>query len=155
MALWLVCLILGSSIFLMRYCPDTPLGVALRRYLAVEPVRWLAERRRSDVFYFVLLAGLAIGGGEVFAVLGPETVLMYSADLAVYLDLVVFSSLAAVGARLRGTYHAMRGYALSIRARAGRSTRRKPREVITRRKGTAASADNDDEDSPLGDLLTA
>jgi len=155
MVLWLICLIVGCSIFLMRWCPDTPMAKALFRHLAVEPVRWFLGRKRSDLFYFLLLTGFAIGGGEVFAVVGPEAVLMYTADLAVYMDLVVFSSLAVVGSRLRGACHALRGYSQSIEARVRRTIRRTGREVTTRRKGTAVSSDNDDEDSWQGHLQAA
>lgn len=153
--LWLVCLIVASCLFLMTHCPDTPVGKALHRYCAVEPVRWLSERKRSDLFYFLLLTGFAIAGGEVFALLGPEVVLMYSADLAVYLDLAVFSSLAAVGARIRSASHAVRAYALSVRARVQRTSQGKAREGKTRGEGSSVRADNDDEDSRHGHLLAA
>jgi hypothetical protein len=147
LVLWLICLFIGSSIILMRYCPDTPMANALRRYLAVQPVRWLTQRKRSDLFYFLLVAGFAMAGGEVFAVLGPEVVLMYSADLAIYLDLIVISSMLAVGSRLKYAFDAVRSLASSLRNRTRRTLRRNAREVATRRKGEVATSDNDDEDS--------
>lgn len=149
MVLWLICLILGSSIVLMRYCPNTAMAVALRRYLAVEPARWLAERKRSDLFYFLIVAGLFTAGGEVFAVLGPEVVLLYAADLAFYLDLVIVVSLAAATSRLKLTLGAVRSHASSAGQRICRAMRRNVRETRTRRKREVIPSDNDDEDSWL------
>jgi hypothetical protein len=88
-----------------------------------------------------------MAGGEVFAVLGPEVVLMYSADLAIYLDLIVISSMLAVGSRLRYAFDAVRSLASSLRNRTRRTLRRNAREVATRRKSEVATSDNDDEDS--------
>src|SRR5690606_7652713 len=155
MVLWLICLIVGCSIFLMRWCPDTPMAKALFRHLAVEPVRWFLGRKRSDLFYFLLLTGFAIGGGEVFAVVGPEAVLMYTADLAVYMDLAVCGRRAVGGSRLGGAWHASRGCSQAPEGRARRTVRGTGREVTTRRKGPAVSSDHDDEDSRPGHLQAA
>ena len=71
MMLWLISLMLSSSIFLIWYCPDAPLGKALRRYIVIEPTRWLIERERKDLIYFLIIAGFMAAGGEIIALAGP------------------------------------------------------------------------------------
>ena len=147
MVLWLMGLILASCIFLMRCCPDTPTAARLHRYLAVEPVRWFMELRRKDVFYFLLIAGFAAAGGEVFAVLGPEVVLMYAADVALYLDLVIVSSLVAAASRFKVSLACVRESSSALRQRARRPFRRARRQRATRSARETLTPDNDDEES--------
>ena len=93
-AIYGLCLAL---MLVMRLAPDSWLGGMLVRQLVERPLRLAADLERHHLIYVVILAGFMIGGGEVFAVLGPELVAAYALNSAIYFDAVLVAyTLAAV-----------------------------------------------------------
>jgi hypothetical protein len=141
-------MLMSALVFLimlfMRFGPDIPFRRMLNRHLAERPVRAALGFERRQVIFLGVAAALFLLGGEMVLILGPEFLLAYAADVALYLDLLVVSTLASGMARMRGALaQGRRRLALMLRRmrllpRGARRSRR------VRRTAAAAKPANDD-----------
>jgi hypothetical protein len=114
-------------ITLVMWCvPDSPAGKLLLRQLVETPADHLARLKRHHLIYAVLLAGMALAGGEMLVLLGPEALATY----AIYLDGVLVTYALAAYATARNSLRYAR-----LRWRGGGRVRR---VVRARRRRRAA-----------------
>jgi hypothetical protein len=145
--LWIAILVCASVVFVLRCCPDTQMARTLHKHLVERPVARVSQIARTDLIYFLIVAGLFTVGGEVVAMVGPEFALVYAADLALYVDFLVVAALVAANTRLRLTFQSFRAFVSRLR----HSGRRNPRPGISKRARRSTQprrpADNDSDDS--------
>lgn len=139
----LISAVLFLIMLFMRFGPDIPLKRMLNRHLAELPVRAALGFERRQVIFLCVAAALCLLGGEMAVVLGPEFMLAYAADVALYLDILVVSTLATGMARMRSRLaDGRRKLAMGMRR-----MRLLPRRACRSRRvqRTAAKPANDDE----------
>lgn len=138
-----------AVMLVMWWVPDSPAGKLLRRQLVERPVEWFLQFERHRLIYLVLLVGMALAGGEMIVLLGPEVIATY----AIYLDAVLVSYALAAVAVARNSLRYMRlRWRRGIRVRrlvVGR--RRRRRQLVRRQLPSAAN----DEDGPAAFPLAA
>lgn len=148
-----ICALLLVLAAFMRLGPDIPFKSMLNRHLAEKPVAAALRFRRHHIFYACLALGMFLFGGEMVLVLGPEFLLAYAADAALYFDIVAASAIASSLSRARGVVrHWQRRLAFVLerarlpgrRARAARRARRTP--------SATGPANDDDGGHGRGDL---
>ncbi|GAA4020147.1 hypothetical protein GCM10022280_20520 [Sphingomonas swuensis] len=135
-----------AMIALLRLAPGLVLSRTLHRLLVEEPVRQLAALDRTRLLTLVVLGLLLCAGAEVFVLMGSaEMAFVLATQIALYLDAVAVSIVAAVALRARPLVQWL-GARLQSRGR------RSPRHRRTRRPAVRSLA-NDDDPAPL--LLAA
>lgn len=134
-------------ILVMRVYPEIPFSRMLHIHLVEIPLVWLGKRRRHDFLYIVILIALSAAGGEVALMLGPEFVLMYAADLAIYLDALAATYLIAAYSGAKVAARSARTRLSHWSGRLASIFRARPRERATGKQPRRGPAGNDDEDS--------
>jgi cobalamin biosynthesis protein CobD/CbiB len=134
---------------LMRFGPDIPLTRMLNEQLVARPLRWLDKRQRHDLLFAVILLGLAIGGGEMILIFGPEFAMVYAADVALYLDALFISYLMTTQLKVKAALRAVHAFAASQGHRVLRRFRATPREVVSRKPASDRSDNDNEGDSPV------
>ena len=134
-----VAMMLGA-VLLMHTAPNLPVSRALHDLLAVRPAAWILRRDRIEVMAWAIAAGILLLGGEYVLVLGgPQAVMAFAVDLAVYVDaFIAVTTLAAVARVQAGARWLGLGKARGARPRTKRTVNRK----MSRRPA------NDEEDRP-------
>ena len=137
-------------IVILRFFPETTLARVLNSALVEPPLAWLANVRRRDLIFLLLVGVLLLAAGDFIAVFGMSELLMIGASLSVYFDAVLVTTAVTIAA----TAVTARRYA---RARLGTrryvGSRRRTsalRERATRK--TRRPRPGDDEDAPAWGL---
>ena len=148
-------LLLALALF-MRFGPDIPFRQMLNGHLVERPVALLLAHKRYQYLTVIVAATMLLLGGELVLLFGPELMLAYAADIALYIDLVVVAAASTSWTRTRGMLT--------------RWTPRFGRNWADRRKGSAATppakrtqrapaalskANDDDSDRPYAAFITA
>lgn len=133
----------------MWLAPDSAAGRAMHRNLVERPLEALAKFERHHLIYFVIMLGFMIGGGEVFAILGPEAVAAFALDFAIYIDAVLVTYALSAAAMAKRSASWMKRVIIRPFARIAPRRKRTARRSTPRR----SSANDDDPDParlPLG-----
>ena len=85
----------------MWLAPETDAGKLLHRQLVERPLNALARFERHHLWYIVIFAGFAVGGGEMALLLGSEYIAVFAMDLAIYFDAVLVTYAASTLATMR------------------------------------------------------
>ena len=117
-------LLLALALF-MRFGPDIPFRRMLNRHLVERPVALLLAHKRYQYLTVIIAATMLLLGGELVLLFGPELMLAYAADIALYIDLVVVAAASTSWTRTRGMLT--------------RWTPRFGRNLADKRKGSAAT----------------
>ena len=148
-------LLLALALF-MRFGPDIPFRRMLNRHLVERPVALLLAHKRYQYLTVIIAATMLLLGGELVLLFGPELMLAYAADIALYIDLVVVAAASTSWTRTRGMLT--------------RWTPRFGRNLADKRKGSAATlrakrtqrapaalskANDDDNDRPYAAFIAA
>jgi hypothetical protein len=141
--------LLLALVLLMRFGPDIPFTRMLSMHLVERPLRWLSKHERHDYLYFIIITAMVIGGGEMILVLGPEFMMLYAADLALYLDVMAVSYLLAAVAKVKAAVLAVRTRLSAWGSRIVRPRRAAPRERASRKPASRADNDDEDDSQPL------
>ena len=78
----------------MRFGPDIQFQRMLNRHLAERPVEFLLSYKRYHYILLVIAPLMLLLGGEAILLFGPELMLAYAADIAIYVDVVVIAAAA-------------------------------------------------------------
>lgn len=150
-------IILAIVMLFMRFGPDIEFKHLLNQHFAERPAAFLEGRKRHDWLFMLIVIPVFVLGGEMVLLLGPEFMLAYAADLALYMDVVMAGAATSAATRLRGAMaQARRGLGLVKRGvahaftGAGRA-KRSPRKP----EADTARNDNDPEDGPAGHIRLA
>lgn len=138
--------LLLATILLIRLAPDLPLARLLSEHLVKRPLLWLHKRERHDFLYFVIVTAMFLAGGEIIVIIGPDLLILYAADLALYLDALLFTYWAVVAVNVKIAVGAVRTRLSSWYSGVYRLFGAASRERSSRKRTTASRADNDDED---------
>lgn len=92
MMTWGILLVLA---LFMRFGPDIPFRRMLNRHLVERPLNILLARRRHQLVFMIIAPLMLLLGGEAILIFGPELMLAYAADVALYIDLVVIAAASA------------------------------------------------------------
>ena len=141
-----LCGMMLALILVMRLAPHSPAARLLHRHLVELPLRELSGLERHQLVFVLIMAGFAMTGGEMIAILGPELVGAYALDLAIYLDALAIAYAFAAVARLRAAARAVRW---QIKRLVMRRARRRKRAQRRARRGLLAANDDEEEARPL------
>ncbi len=137
-------ILLALALF-MRFGPDIPLRRMLNRHLVERPLQILLAKRRHQYLFIVIASVMLLVSGEALLLFGPELMLVYAADMALYIDVVVIAAASASWSR---TQAAMARWCPRFwlnradRRKAGSAT---PRARRNQRTPAALSKANDDD----------
>ena len=135
-----------ALILFMRFGPDIPSRRNLNELLVDRPLLWLSKQERHDYLFLILVCVLLLGGGEILLMMGPEFVIGYAADLAIYLDIIaatyLISAVTYVKAVVKAVHTQLSGWRSSVMQLC-----RAPRERVARKRARPTCADNDDDHS--------
>lgn len=128
-----------ALVVLLRWFPDLPVSRLLHRHLVERPVAALLDLERVQVLKLLLLVGLLLMAGDLVMLLGSsEMLLLYAADLALYVDALITVYTAATVARFRSVRTAILH---PLRLMKGNRRRRSTSRAAARKPA------NDDSDS--------
>ncbi|MEL7721658.1 hypothetical protein AAG604_00160 [Citromicrobium bathyomarinum] len=148
-------LLLALALF-MRFGPDIPFRRMLNRHLVERPVALLLAHKRYQYLTVIIAATMLLLGGELVLMFGPELMLAYAADIALYIDLVVVAAASTSWTRTRGMlarWTPRFGRNLADRRKGSAAT---PRAKRTQRAPAALSkANDDDNDRPYAAFIAA
>ena len=145
-------LLLMLALF-MRFGPDVPFRRMLNRHLVERPVDFLLSHERYQYLALVIGAVLLLLGGEWVLIFGPELILAYAADVALYVDIVVIAAATTTWTRTRGMLTRSRQrFGRNLADRRKRST---PRTKRSQRTPSCLSKANDDDSVRSGAGLVA
>ena len=136
---------------IIRGSPNSPLGRALRLYLAEKPVK-AASRIERHHFIWITLIGIgalllmALAAGKIALAFETDFLIAYSFDLSLYLDAVLVASAIAAASRLRTMMALTQSKIRQWRGAVALGVQRLPRrrDRARRRHGTARHANDDD-----------
>ena len=141
-------ILLALALF-MRFGPDIPLRRSLNRHLVERPLDILLARKRHQYLFILIASVMLLISGEPLLLFGPELMLVYAADLALYVDVVVIAAASAswsrthaVLSRWRPRFGRNRGDARKV----GSATPRAKRNQRT--PASLSKANDDDGDGP-------
>lgn len=140
----LICAI--ALLAFMRFGPDVPFKRLLNYHLAEKPISYLMNHERHHYVFLLVAGAMFLLGGEIVIALGPEFILAYAADLALYLDIVVLSALANSLSIARRAFDRWRDRSMFARAVAYVFSRHSVRSARAHRTPAKADPANDDED---------
>lgn len=144
-----------TLILLMRLGPDIPARRSLDELLVERPLHWLSKRQRHDVLFLIVISALLLGGGPILLMMGPEFVMVYAADLALYLDIIAASYLITAVTSVKAAAKAARVRLSGWFGRAVHLCRVAPRERVSRKRPRPTRAVNDDDHSRSPSLKLA
>lgn len=133
----LACL-LAFAMVVMKLYPSTPLARSLHRWLVEWPIETVGRMERR---HLILVAILLFCGPSLAAVGAADAVMLYAADLSLYADAVLMTSLSAAGLSLRRGWTAFVHRAIGSRRGSPRPRSRRVR-VPSGRGSTAANDDD-------------
>jgi len=131
----------------MRFGPDIPLKRMMNEQLVERPIFWLSKQQRHDFIYLIIICALLFGGGELLLMFGPEFMIGYAADLALYLDIVGASYLTIAVTNLKAAVQATRARLAGWHSLVFRLGRMVTCARAPRRHSGTNRADNDDDHS--------
>ena len=152
----MTCGILLVLALFMRFGSDIPFRRMLNTHLVERPLEILMAHRRHQYILMVIAPVMLLMGGEFVLLFGPELMMAYAADVAIYLDVVLVAAASASWSRARGMLARMRQGFGRIRAgkrKASGATRRAKRSQRT--PGPLTKANDDDADRPDADGVVA
>ena len=137
-------LLLALALF-MRFGPDIPFRRMLNRHLVERPVALLLAHKRYQYLTVIIAATMLLLGGELVLLFGPELMLAYAADVALYIDVVVIGAASASWTRTQTSLSRLR--LRFLRARTGRrkSDGGSPRARRSQHRPSKPSGANDDD----------
>ena len=138
-----------ALVMVMRLAPESGLGRWLNHKLVERPLAMISRMNRHQLLVLIVIAGFAMAGGEAMAVLGPEAVSAFAADLAIYLDAVLVTYAAGIAAFAKKNVERLKLVLLLPLARL------RPRRKRTQRRQDAAPPANDDDHHPISLRLAA
>ena len=148
-------LLLALALF-MRFGPDIPFRRMLNRHLVERPVALLLAHKRYQYLTVIIAATMLLLGGELVLLFGPELMLAYAADIALYIGLVVGAAASTSWTRTRGMltrWTPRFGRNLADKRKGSAAT---PRAKRTQRAPAALSkANDDDNDRPYAAFIAA
>lgn len=130
----------------MRFGPDIPFKRLLNYHLAEKPISYLMNHDRHHYVFLLVAGAMFLLGGEMVIILGPEFILAYAADLALYLDIVVMSALANPLSTARRAFDRWRNRSMFARAVTYVFSHRSVRSARAHRTLPKTDSANDDED---------
>jgi hypothetical protein len=142
MVFYALCL---AFILVMRLAPHSGLGRVLLRHGVEEPLRRVADLKRHQLLFWLMMAViLTVGGEALIAMGGIELTALYLIDLSIYLDAVMATYLLATVIRGRAAWRAIAGMASVPRFVRRRAVARRRRVRLVRRNADRAANDDDD-----------
>lgn len=142
----------AALVLLLRSGPDVPFLRTLRSVLVESPAARLLAMRRHHLVAGLILVALILSGSEIVLLLGPEFLLVYAANAALYFDAMAISALVAAAGSVRQVARLIRRPSL-LRIHGSRRKAAR-RERKSRRSSAAATANDDDPATDLA-LLAA
>ena len=128
----------------MRFAPQSPLGLWLNRNFVEQPLARMATLERHHLIMFVIVAAMLLGVGETIAIYGTfEWAIISAFDLSIYLDAVAVTAVLGAAARLRGIVQVL-GVGRSARSIPKRAARRRRRKRVGAPTPAQKSANDDD-----------
>ena len=137
-------ILLALALF-MRFGPDIPFRRRLNRHLVERPLEILLARKRHQYLFILIASVMLLVSGEALLLFGPELMLVYAADLALYVDVVVIAAASASWSRTHAVLSRWRprlGRRQADKRKVGGAT---PRSKRTQRTPAALSRANDDD----------
>ncbi len=143
MMTWGILLVLA---LFMRFGPDIPFRRMLNQHVVERPIAFLMAHERHYLIFLVIAPVMLLMGGEIVLLLGPELMLAYAADVALYIDVVVIGAASASWTRTQTSLSRLQ--LRFLRARTGRrkSDGGSPRARRSQHRPSKPSAANDDDD---------
>lgn len=130
----------------MRLGPDIPFNRLLNHHLAEKPISYFMERERHHYVFLLFAGAMFLLGGEIVITFGPEFLMAYAADVALYLDIVVASALASSLTTARRMFNRWRERSIFVRGVTYVFSCRSARSARARRSPPEAESANDDQD---------
>lgn len=128
----------------MRFGPDVPFRRMLNRHLVERPIDLVLSHKRVQYLALVIGAVMLLIGGEWILLFGPELLLAYAADVALYVDVVVIAAASASWTRAHAVLTRWRPrFGRNLADKRKRNT---PRTKRTQRTPSELSKANDDDD---------
>jgi hypothetical protein len=128
--------LLALALVVMKLYPSTPVARSLHRWLVEWPVEAAGRMERR---HLILIAILLCCGPSLAALGSADFMMLYAADLSLYADAVLVTSLSAVGLSLKRGWSAFVHRAFGLKR--GRPRQRSRR---VRAPGSVSAAANDD-----------
>lgn len=125
--------LLALCVVVMLAFPKTATARWLHSVLVERPLEWLANLKRRDVILLFVMVVLFVTAGEFLAVFGAAELLALGVNLSLYVDAVLVTTAATIGAAVATAWSGVRARLFAWRrpqrARAARQHRtRKPRK---------------------------
>lgn len=133
---------MAAITLVMWLAPDSAAGRALNEQLVERPLASLSNMKSHHLIFLVLIAGFALGGGEIFLLVGPEIATAFIVDLSIYFDAVLVTYALSALATARKSLRFMT-LPITSRWRGFRARRKRISAVKPERKPS-----NDDEPHP-------
>ena len=142
MMTWGILLVLA---LFMRFGPDIPFRRMLNQHVVERPIAFLMAHERHYLIFLVIAPVMLLMGGEIVLLLGPELMLAYAADVALYIDVVVIGAASASWTRTQTSLSRLQ--LRFLRARTGRrkSDGGSPRARRSQHRPSKPSGANDDD----------
>lgn len=130
----------------MRFGPDIEFRRTLNHFFVERLATFLSGKKRHDWLFFALVVPVFALGGEMVAILGPEFMLAYAADLALYLDLMVVGAATSALARIRNAAYSARRAVTSTASKIQSALPGANRAKRSARKPETHAAKNDNDE---------
>ena len=137
-------ILLALALF-MRCGPDIPLRRSLNRHLVECPLDILLARKRHQYLFILIASVMLLISGEALLLFGPELMLVYAADLALYVDVVVIAAASASWSRTHAVLSRWRPRFGRHRVDARKVGSPTPRAKRNQRTPASLSKANDDD----------
>ena len=144
-------ILLALALF-MRFGPDIAFRGMLNRHLVERPLEILLARKRHQYLFILIASVMLLISGEALLLFGPELMLAYAADLALYVDVVVIAAASASWSRTHAVLSRWRPRFERQQADKRKAGGATPRSKRTQRTPAALSKANDD-DGPGAEFL--
>lgn len=136
-------LLLIMALF-MRFGPDIPFRGMLNKHLVERPVEYLMDHERHHYIFLIIAPLMLLLGGEAILLFGPELMLAYAADIAIYVDVVVIAAAATSWSRAHSLLTRWRPrFGRNLAGRRTKGTA--PRSKRTQRAPSRLTKANDDD----------
>jgi hypothetical protein len=133
---------MAAVTLVMWLVPESPAARALNEQLVEKPLASLSQMKSHHLIFFILMAGFALGGGEIFLLMGPEVATAFIVDLSIYFDAVLVTyALSALATARKG----LSFLTLPITSRLRRFRSRRKRTAVVKPDRRPS---NDDEPHP-------
>lgn len=130
--------LLALVLVVMRLYPSTPLARSLHRWLVEWPIEVAGRIERR---HLILVAIILFCGPSLAALGSAEIAMLYAADLSLYAEAVLMTSLSALGLSLKKGWAAFFHRAGGLRRGV---PRQRSRRVRSPRSGVSAASNDDD-----------